>query len=79
MKHLLRFEIDTRDICKKFFYEHSETTEYDTNDTTFYEIYKTYVQTIRKFLGLKMRNFPCIDFTRTQTYREIFKSALVYL
>ena len=26
-----------------------------------------------------MRNSQAIDFVRTQTYREIFKSALVYL
>ena len=32
-----------------------------------------------EFLGLRMRNFPGIVFIRTQTYREIFKSALVYL
>ena len=33
----------------------------------------------REFLGSRMRNFQGIDFIWTQTYREIFKSALVYL
>ena len=32
-----------------------------------------------RILRLRMRNFQCIDFTGTQTYRKIFKSALVYL
>ena len=29
--HLLRFEICAREICKKFLYKHSETTEYVKN------------------------------------------------
>ena len=33
----------------------------------------------REFLALRMRNFQGIVFIRTQTYREIFESALVYL
>ena len=33
----------------------------------------------REFLGLGMLNFQGIVFIWTQTYREIFKSALVYL
>ena len=33
----------------------------------------------REFLGLRMWNFQGIVFIWTQTYREIFKSALVYL
>ena len=32
-----------------------------------------------EFLELRMRNFPGIIFIWKQTYREIFKSALVYL
>ena len=42
---------------------------------------RTYATTqiIRKFFGLIMQNFECIDFIRAQIYREIFKSALVYL
>ena len=31
------------------------------------------------FLELRMQNFQGIVFTWTQTYKEIFKSALVYL
>ena len=45
----------------------------------FIEIYKLHGQINREFLVLRMRNFPGIDFKRIQTYREIFKSALVYL
>ena len=33
----------------------------------------------REFLGLRMRNFQGSVFIWIQTYREIFKSALVYL
>ena len=33
----------------------------------------------QKFLGLRMRHFQDIVFIWTQTYMEIFKSALVYL
>ena len=45
----------------------------------FKEIYTLHVQITREFFGLRMRNFQGIAFLRTQTYREIFKSALVYL
>ena len=31
LKHLLLFEICTREICKKFVYKHSETIEYVKN------------------------------------------------
>ena len=37
------------------------------------------MQITREFLGLRMRNFQGIAFIWTQAYREIFKSALVYL
>ena len=40
---------------------------------------KIHGQLNQKLLGLGMRNFQGIDFVWTQTYREIFKSALVYL
>ena len=40
---------------------------------------KLFGQITQKLLGLGMRNSQAIDFVRTQTYREIFKSALVYL
>ena len=42
---------------------------------------KLYGYITREFLGLRMRNFQGmgIIFIRTQTYSEIFKSALVYL
>ena len=33
-------------------------------------------QIFREFLGLRMRNLQDIDFIWTQTYREIFRSAL---
>ena len=33
----------------------------------------------RDLLGLRMRNFQGMNFKLIQTYREIFKSALVYL
>ena len=33
----------------------------------------------REFLGLRMRNVQGIVLIYTQTYRQIFKSALVYL
>ena len=47
------------------------------NQSPFEEIYK--LQITREFLGLRMQNFQGIVFIRTLTYREIFKSALVYL
>ena len=34
---------------------------------------------LEKFFGLRIANFQGIVFVRTQTYSEIFKSALVYL
>ena len=45
----------------------------------FKEIYKLHGQITREFLGLRMGDFQGIVFERTQTYREIFKFALVYL
>ena len=41
-------------------------------------MYKLQGQITREFLGLRMRNFESIVFIWTQTYRKIFKSALVY-
>ena len=40
---------------------------------------KVYGYITREFLGLRIRNFQGIIFLWTRTYREIFKSALVYL
>ena len=40
---------------------------------------KLHEQITREFEGLRMRNFQGIVFISTQTCREIFKSALVYL
>ena len=40
---------------------------------------KLYGYITRKFLGLRMRNFQGIILTWRRIYREIFKSALVYL
>ena len=65
LKHLLVSEIWAREICEKFAYKYSET--------------KYLWQMTRYFLGLRMRNFQIIVFIKTQTYREIFKSALAYL
>ena len=45
----------------------------------FIKIYKLHEQITWEFLGLRMRNFQGIIFIWTQTYREIFKSALVNL
>ena len=47
LKHLLLFEICTREICKKFVYKHSETMEYLAvkNQPTFKEVYKLHIQT----------------------------------
>ena len=42
-------------------------------------MYNFHGQITQKFLGLRMGNFQGIVFIWTQTYREIFKSALVYL
>ena len=39
-------------------------------------MYKLDRQTAQQFLGLRKQNFRSILFTRIQTYREIFKSAL---
>ena len=33
----------------------------------------------REFFGLRILNFQGVSFILTQTYKEIFKSALVYL
>ena len=41
--------------------------------------HKLYGQIIWEFLGFSMLNFYIIIFIWTQTYSEIFKSALVYL
>ena len=78
LKHLLLFEICAREVCEKFVYKHSETIEYVKNLPTFKKIYKLYGKIIREFLGLRMQNFRGVVFIWTQTYREIFKSALVY-
>ena len=40
---------------------------------------KLYRYLTRQFLELRMRNFQGVNFMLTRTYREIFKSALVYL
>ena len=54
-------------------YKHSETTE------SVESYYKLRGDKTREFLGLRMRNLQDTVFTWTQTYWEIFKSALVYL
>ena len=45
----------------------------------FKEIYKIPGEMTQEFLGLRMRNFQGIVFTRVRRYTEISKSALVYL
>ena len=72
-------EICAHEIREKFVYKHSETIEHVKNLPTFQEIYKLHGQITRESLGLRMRNFQIIVFTLTQTYREIFKSAVVHL
>ena len=42
-------------------------------------MYKVHGQITKEFFELRMRNFQGIVFIWTQTYAEIFKSALVYL
>ena len=42
-------------------------------------MYKLQGQITQEFLGLRMQNFQGIVSIRRQTYREVFKSALVYL
>ena len=81
LKHLLLFEICTREICEKFVYKHLETTEYvRKNLPTFYEIYKLHWKITREFLGLRIRNFHgSASIWTKKTHSEIFKSALVYL
>ena len=44
----------------------------------FNKIYKLHGQITWEFLGIRKRNFQDIVFVWTQTYRVIFKSALVY-
>ena len=46
---------------------------------TFQEKFKLHGWITREILGLKMLNFQGIVFTWIQTYKEIFKPALVYL
>ena len=42
-------------------------------------MYKLHGQITREFLGLRKQNFQGIVLVWTQTYRQIFKSTLVYL
>ena len=42
-------------------------------------MYKIHGQITQEFLGSRMQNFQRIVFILTRTYREIIKSALVYL
>ena len=56
LKHLLPFEICTREICEKLVYKDSQTIEYVKNYQTFLKIYKLYGQITREFLGLRIGN-----------------------
>ena len=60
-------------------YKDSETIEYVKNKPTFEEIFKFYGQITRQVFGIRMRTCNVIVFIWTQTYRDIFKSALVSL
>ena len=62
-----------------FVYKHTETTEYVKKWLAFLKKYELYGQITREFLVFRMRNFQGIIFLSTQTYGEIFKSALAYL
>ena len=66
-------------ICEKFVYKHLETIKYIKIWPIVSDLYKPHGQITREFLGLKTRNFRGIAFIWTQTNKEIFKSALVYL
>ena len=79
LKRLLLFEICAREICEKFVYKYSKKIEYVKNQPTFYEIYKLHGHITSGFLGIGKQKFQGIVFIGTQTYREIFKSVLVYL
>ena len=35
LRYILLFEICTSEVCEKFVYKHSETTEYEKNQPTF--------------------------------------------
>ena len=63
----------------KSLFTNIQKIEYVKNQPTFKEIYKLNGQITQEFLELKMRNFQDIVFILRQTYREISKSALVYL
>ena len=78
-KHHLLFEICASERCEKFVYKHSVTTEYVKNYPTFQGIYKRHGQITQEFLGLILGNFQGTLLILKQRYREIFKSALVYL
>ena len=63
-------ELFTRKACKLLVFKQTETVEHVKNNSVFLGECK--------FYGW-MRNFQGILFMRIRTYREIFKSALVYL
>ena len=65
LKHLLRFEIRTRKNMLKI--------------SLLFKKFTNFTGITREFSGLRMWNCQGIIFISTQTYREIFKSALVYL
>ena len=67
------------EICEKFVYKLSETIEHVKNEPTFKKSYKIQERITREFLRLRMRKYQGIAFIWTQIYREIFKSAVVFL
>ena len=71
LKRLLLFKICTCEICEQFVYKHSET------------IKPTFLKTSRannsRIPRIKNVKFSGYCFILAQTYRDIFKSALVYL
>ena len=78
LKHL-RFKICVCKICKKVIDKHSETIKYVENSLSSKEIYNLHGQKTLEFLRLRKQKFKGFVFLWTKAYREIFKSALVYL
>ena len=73
IKNLLRFEKCARDICEKFVYR----IRYKL--ACFLRNLQTSRANNLRILKIKKAKFSGFVFIRTQTYWEIFKSAVVYL
>ena len=78
LKHYLLFEIHTRVRCVKSLFTNIQNF-FKYQILSIKNIYKLHGQITWEFLGLRMWNSQDSVFISTQTYTEIFKSALVYL